>query len=400
MTVVGRYGDRSIVEITAIFGEVIQAIAFNNLDGAGCGILVISSFYTSAPSLRVSDGWLGRVINAFGHPLDDGPPLALGPTPQFIRSPAPEAVSRARLGARISLGVRPLDLFVTCRYGQRIGIFAGSGVGKSTLLSMLARNSASDVSVIALVGERGKEVRELLDDDLKNYRSPLIVVVSTADASPLMRRESAYAAMTIAEYFRDRGKRVLLMMDSLTRFCQSLREIAISTGELPASRGYPPTVFSELPRLLERAGPSDERISKTGSITAIFTVLVEGDDYNEPVSDSVRGMLDGHVVLDRRIAERGRFPAMDVQKSISRSAKKCNNAMENNMIMEARRLLSLYRDASELVSAGVYRSGMDAAIDRALAVAPQLETLLIQNPEEECHLEIAFAQLAQLLQHK
>jgi flagellum-specific ATP synthase len=298
----------------------------------------------------------------------------------------------------MSLGVRVLDLFATCREGQRIGLFAGSGVGKSSLLAMLARNALCDLSVIALVGERGKEVREFLEDDLGItglMRS--VVVVATSDAGPLMRREAAYAAMTIAEHFRDRGRKVLLLMDSITRFCHALREIALAAGEPPASRGFPPSVFAELPRLLERAGPG-LAASAPGSITAFFSVLVEGDDHSEPIADSVRGFLDGHVVLDRRIAERGRFPAVDVARSLSRSVPGCNSASENELASRARRLLAIRSDVSEIVRLGAYRPGSDADVDQALALTPRIEAVLRQRREEGSELTTTFVLLERAMQ--
>ncbi len=254
----------------------------------------------AGPASRRATPGSARVIDPAGQPLDGRGALPRGDQPRPVRANPPEATSRARLGPRLDLGVRVLNTFATCRQGQRLGLFAGSGVGKSTLLSMLARYTACDVAVLALVGERGREVREFLEDDLgPEGLARSVVVTATSDTPPLMRREAAYAAMTVAEHFRDQGKSVLLLMDSVTRFCLALREIGLSVGEPPATRGYPPSVFAELPRLLERAGPGPEREGGAGHITALFTVLVEGDDHNEPVADAVRGILDGHVVLDR-----------------------------------------------------------------------------------------------------
>jgi flagellum-specific ATP synthase len=259
---------------------------------------------------------------------------------------------------------------------------------------MLARNADCDVSVIALVGERGREVREFLEDELgPNGRAKSVTVVATSDASPLMRREAAYAAMTVAEYFRGVGRKVLLVTDSITRFCHALREIALAAGEPPASRGYPPSVFAELPRLLERAGPGPESGTPGGQITAFFTVLVEGDDLNEPVADSTRGLLDGHVVLDRQIAERGRFPAVDVLRSLSRAVPGCNTHSEIHLTLEARQVLATYADIADLVRLGAYRAGGDPAADRALAIAPRIEALLRQGREECPALPESFVQL-------
>jgi len=279
-----------------------------------------------------------------------------------------------------------------------MGIFAGSGVGKSTLLAMLARNAACDVAVIALVGERGREVREFIEDELGTAGlARSIVVVATSDANALMRREAAYTAATVAEYFRDTGKNVLLIMDSVTRFCQALREIALSAGEPPAARGYPPTVFAELPRLLERAGPGPTGGASAGQITAFFTVLVEGDDHNEPVADSARALLDGHLVLDRRIAERGRFPAIDVLKSVSRAMAGCNALSDNQMTSDARQILATLVDIHDLLKLGAYRPGGDPAIDRAIMTAPRIEELLCQGRNERPDLQESFARLGAAL---
>jgi flagellum-specific ATP synthase len=264
---------------------------------------------------------------------------------------------------------------------------------------MLARHTACDVAVLALVGERGREVREFLEDDLgPDGLARSVVVAATSDSAPLMRREAAYAAMTVAEHFRDQGKSVLLMMDSVTRFCLALREIGLSAGEPPATRGYPPSVFAELPRLLERAGPGPMRADGTaGHITALFTVLVEGDDHNEPVADAVRGILDGHVVLDRRIAETGRYPAVDVLRSLSRSVPGCNSDEENALTRRARAILALYADMADLVRLGAYRPGADPAVDEAVALAPRIETLLHQGRAENSDIADSFTQLDTLL---
>ncbi|MDE2580700.1 MAG: FliI/YscN family ATPase [Rhodospirillales bacterium] len=316
--------------------------------------------------------------------------------------PPPPAAARARLGPRLGLGVRALDCFATVRQGQRLGLFAGSGVGKSTLLGMLARGAAADVAVLALVGERGREVREFIEDELgPEGLARAVVVVATSDSPPLLRREAAYAAMTVAEHFRDQGRQVLLMMDSVTRFCLALREIGLSAGEPPATRGYPPGVFAELPRLLERAGPGlhpSSAAPSAGHITALFTVLVEGDDHNEPVADAVRGILDGHVVLDRRIAETGRYPAVDVLRSLSRAAAGCLSGEEAALLRRARALLALHAEMADLVRLGAYRAGSDPAVDEAVALAPRIEAVLTQDRTELCGLEAGFAALRAALE--
>ncbi|HLB98257.1 MAG TPA: flagellar protein export ATPase FliI [Acetobacteraceae bacterium] len=388
-----RGGGDILAEIVGFRGGLAQALPFAAADGLGPGGKAV--VLGRGGSLAVDDAWLGRVIDPLGHPLDRRGRLPPGPVPRPVRAAAPAATRRARLGPRIELGVRALDLFVTCRQGQRLGLFAGSGIGKSTLLGMLARRAACDVAVLALVGERGREVREFLEDDLgPEGLARSVVVIATSDASPLMRRQAAYAATTVAEHFRDQGKSVLLMMDSVTRFCLALREIGLAVGEPPATRGYPPSVFAELPRLLERAGPGPERADGTaGQITAMFTVLVEGDDHNEPVADAVRGTLDGHLVLDRRIAESGRYPAVDVLRSLSRSVPGCNNAEENALTRRARAILATWADMADLVRLGAYRAGSDPVVDEAVKLAPRIEALLRQEKQDHSLLEASFAGL-------
>ncbi|MBC7799417.1 MAG: FliI/YscN family ATPase, partial [Gemmatimonadaceae bacterium] len=272
---------------------------------------------------------------------------------------------------------------------------AGSGVGKSTLMSMLARFTACDVAVIALVGERGRELREFIEDDLgADGLARSVLVVATSDQPPLMRRECAYAAMSVAEHFRDQGKSVLLMMDSVTRFCLALREIGLSAGEPPTTRGYPPSVFAELPQLLERAGPG---LPGAGAVTGLFTVLVEGDDHNEPVADAVRGILDGHVVLDRRIAEAGRYPAIDVLRSLSRTVPGVNGAEENAVTARARAILATWQDMADLVRLGAYKAGGDPAVDEAVRLAPAIEAFLCQRKDQACSLVEGFTGLGAVL---
>ncbi|OJY71020.1 MAG: flagellum-specific ATP synthase FliI [Rhodospirillales bacterium 70-18] len=394
LRLVGRSGRDVPAEVVGFRGGVCQAMTYGAADGLGPGTVVHTDFPSAPGALAVADGWIGRVVDPLGRPLDGRGALPRGAAPRAVCAAPPEATGRARLGPRLDLGVRALNLFATCRQGQRLGLFAGSGIGKSTLLSMLARHTACDVAVLALVGERGREVREFLEDDLgAEGLARSVVVVATSDMPPLMRREAANAAMTVAEHFRDQGRSVLLLMDSVTRFCLALREIALSTGEPPATRGYPPSVFAELPRLLERAGPGPQRAGGAGHITALFTVLVEGDDHNEPVADAVRGILDGHVILDRRIAERGRYPAVDVLRSLSRAVPGCNSAEENALTRRARAILAVQDDMSDLVRLGAYRPGTDPAVDEAVALAPRIEAVLRQAREEGTGVEASFAQL-------
>lgn len=392
-------------EIIGFSERGARAMAFGSLDGIGSGSEARLPVFTgpSAPlpggSLRVSDQWMGRIIDPLGRPVDGKGPLPPGKKALPVRASPPEATLRARLGPRIDLGVRAMNLFTTCREGQRLGLFAGSGVGKSTLLSMLARYTACDVAVISLVGERGREVREFVEDDLgPEGLARSVVIVATSDSPPLMRREAAYAALTVAEHFSSEGKSVLLLMDSVTRFCQALREIGLSMGEPPATRGYPPSVFAELPRLLERAGPGIlQPDGSAGQISALFSVLVEGDDQNEPIADAVRGILDGHVVMDRRIAETGRYPAIDVLRSLSRTVPGCNSDDENALTRRARSVLSTYSEMADMIRLGAYRPGTDPAVDEAIRLRPGIETVLSQGRHECARLPESFAALRDAL---
>ena len=403
VTLKPRAGRPVVAEIVAFTGDRAQMLTFAPLAGLGPGCVAEIELRPDGArrsGLPVSDGWIGRVVDPLGMPLDGLGPLQAGP-PRDLRAEPPLATLRARLGPRLDLGVRVLDLFTTCRDGQRLGLFAGSGVGKSTLLAMLARHTECDVVVLALVGERGREVREFIEDDLgPEGRARTVTVVATSDTPPLMRREAAYAALTIAEHFRDQGRSVLLLMDSVTRFCFALREIGLSAGEPPATRGYPPSVFAELPRLLERAGPGLEPASpelRPGQITGLFTVLVEGDDHNEPVADAVRGILDGHIILDRQIGEFGRYPAVDVLRSLSRAVPGCNTPEENALTRRARGIIALNVEMADLVRLGAYQQGSDPAVDEAIRLAPGIEALLRQERDERTPRDESFAQLRLVL---
>ena len=402
LTLKARDGRTVPAEIVGFRQGRAQAMPFAPLDGLGPGSPALACgeglAIGGSGSLAVSDAWLGRVLDPLGRSLDGRGPLPPGKRPRTLRASPPHATDRARLGPPLDLGVRALNGFATCREGQRLGLFAGSGVGKSTLLAMLARYTACDVAVLALVGERGREVREFMEDDLgAEGLARSVVVIATSDSPPLLRREAAYAAMTVAEHFRDQGKSVLLLMDSVTRFCLALREIGLSAGEPPATRGYPPSVFAELPRLLERDGPGVQpeagQAVRAGHITALFTVLVEGDDHNEPVADAVRGILDGHVILDRRIAEGGRYPAVDVLRSLSRAVPGCLEPEQAAVATRARAILALYADMADLVRLGAYRAGADPAVDEAVALAPRIEQVLRQGKTERGGIAESFALL-------
>jgi flagellum-specific ATP synthase len=366
------------------------AMPLGTLDGMTLGAR--ADFEGHAPSIFPCKAWLGRVLDAFGGPTDGKGPLPLGPIAYPVKAAPPPAQARNRVGGKLDLGVRALNAFVTCCKGQRMGIFSGSGVGKSTLLAMLARNTDADAIVIAMVGERGRELKEFVEDDLGvEGLKRSVVVAATSDEAPLVRRQAAYVAMTIAEQLRDQGLHVLLLMDSVTRFAMAQREVGLSAGEPPAAKGYTPTVFAELPRLLERAGPA--AVGCEGSITGLFSVLVEGDDHNEPVSDAVRGILDGHIVLERAIAERGRFPAINILKSVSRAMPACNTAAEQDIVARARRTMAVYDDMAELIRLGAYKAGSHPEVDAAIKLHPFFEAFLAQKKDEHTTLTEAYKAL-------
>jgi flagellum-specific ATP synthase len=344
-------------------------------------------------SLRPHPSWKGRAVNALGMPIDGGGPLVEGErTLSYDREP-PAAMLRQRVRAPLKTGVRVLDLFTPLCAGQRIGIFAGSGVGKSTLLSMLTRSRGFDTVVLALVGERGREVREFLEDALQQNRGRAITVVSTGDESPMMRRLAPKTALTIAEAFRDAGENVLLIVDSVTRFAHATREVALAAGEAPVARGYTPSVFSELPKLLERAGPGEEG---TGSITGVFSVLVDGDDHNDPIADSIRGTLDGHIVLERAIADQGRYPAVNVMTSVSRLAQAVWTPEQRKLVMKLRAMIAHFEETRDLRLMGGYQAGADPELDKAIEIVPRLYEVLKQSLEDAASAD-AFQEIARAL---
>jgi flagellum-specific ATP synthase len=379
-------------EVVGFSGQHALLLPFATLEGVrrGCRALV-----TSAPGgVRPASGWLGRVINGMGEPIDGKGPLPQGSAAYPFRASPPPAHARMRVGAPLDLGVRALNTFLTCCRGQRMGIFAGSGVGKSVLLSMLARNVDAGVSVIGLIGERGREVQEFLQDDLgPEGLARSVVVVSTSDEPALLRRQAAYLTLSLAEYFRDAGEDVLVLMDSVTRFAVAQREIGLAAGEPPTAKGYTPTVFTELPRLLERAGPGVD----TGTITGLFTVLVDGDDHNEPVADAVRGILDGHIVMERAIAERGRYPAINVLKSVSRTMPRSADPAYLAAITRARQVMATYSDMEELIRLGAYRPGTSAEVDEAIRLHEPLEAFLAQWKDEATPLAAGYQRLEAIL---
>ncbi|RXT35461.1 flagellar protein export ATPase FliI [Bradyrhizobium betae] len=366
-------GKPQIGEVVRIDSEGIIAKPFDRVFSGGLG----SVAYRMPPlSFAPDPSWKGRVINALGAPLDGQGPLTPGSRAVSAEAEAPAAMKRARVHKPLRTGVRVIDLFAPICAGQRVGIFAGSGVGKSTLLAMLARSQGFDTVVLALVGERGREVREFIEDVLGPDRHRAVTIVSTGDESPMMRRLAPKTAMAVAEYFRDRGESVLLVVDSITRFAHAAREVALAAGEPAVARGYAPTVFTDLPRLLERAGPGEEG---SGTITGIFSVLVDGDDHNEPIADTIRSTLDGHIVLSRHIADQARYPAVDVLASVSRLAHNVWDPEERELVSKLRTMMAKYEDTRDLRLMGGYQSGRDPGLDQAIDMVPRIYNAMRQD---------------------
>lgn len=379
-------------EIVSFKDDKILLMPYGSMDGIGINCLV--EVMDAKPVIYPHPSWLGRIVNAFGEAIDGKGPLIKGSKPYFIKSSPPPAQFRDRVKGKVDLGIKAVNAFLTICKGQRMGIFAGSGVGKSTLMSMMARHTDSDISVIGLIGERGREAKEFVEDVLGDEGlKKSVLVLATSDESPLLRRQAAFVTMAIAEYFRDENKDVLCMMDSITRFAMAQREISLSVGEPPASKGYTPSVFAELPRLLERAGPG----AGNGTITGLFTVLVDGDDHNEPVADAVRSILDGHIVLDRSIAERNRYPAINILRSISRTMPDCDTAEEAALVSKARKYIASYEDMAELIRLGAYKKGSNREVDEAIFYYPMLEAFLSQSKQEKFSLSQCYEMLAAIL---
>ncbi|WP_306213000.1 FliI/YscN family ATPase [Actinoplanes sp. RD1] len=385
----GEGDDAVLAEVAALDGERLSCLPLGPIAGLGTGTPVTS---TGGP-LRVAVGpdLRGRILDGLGRPMDGGPPLR-GEMVSIEAAP-PSAMERQLVDAPMPLGVRVLDTLVPCGRGQRIGIFAGSGVGKSTLMSMITRGTTAELNVVALVGERGREVREFIEHDLgPEGLARSVVVIATSDTPPLVRLRAPIVATRIAEYFRDEGQDVLMLMDSVTRAAMAQREVGLSVGEPPATRGYPPSVFAMLASLLERAGPGAR-----GSITGLYTVLVEGDDHNEPIADAARSILDGHIVLDRKLATAGHFPSIQALDSISRVANKITTKEQKADATELRRMMAAHREVRELVEIGAYVPGTNPEADRATAVWPQILAFLQQGLDEKVSAEQAWAQLRQLI---
>lgn len=388
LVAVGRRSGPLLAEVVAFREERLICLPYGTIEDLGPGDPVEPA--AAAAGLPCSDALLGRVIDGFGRPLDGGPPVEGPPRP--LRAAPPPPLSRPRVDAPLATGVRALDALATFGVGQRIGLFAGSGVGKSTLLGQIARYASADVIVVGLVGERGREVNDFLESCLGAAgRARSVVVVATGDEPALRRIRAARAALAAAEHFRDAGRSVLLLVDSVTRYARALREVALATGELPARRGYPPSALADLPTLLERAGRAAR-----GSITAVFTILVEGDDLDEPIADEVRGILDGHVVLDRALAARGRWPAIDPLRSLSRVMPAVTDDEHRRHAGTVRAALERYEAKRELIQLGAWRPGADPALDRAVAAAPAVEAFLGQRPDERADFARTRAELQAL----
>ena len=376
-------------EVVGFKEDCVILMPLGELVGVSSGCKVIGK---GVPlNVRCSDELLGKILDGLGHPID-GEAILDGENYSLSNEP-PDPMKRARITNIMPTGVRAIDGFLTCGEGQRIGIFAGSGVGKSTTLGMMARTAEADVNVIALIGERGREVLDFIERDLgEEGMKKSVVVCATSDKSPLVRLKGALTATSIAEYFRDKGKKVLLMMDSVTRFAMAQREVGLAIGEPPAQKGYTPSVFAMLPKLMERTGMSDK-----GSITAFYTVLVDGDDFNEPIADTVRGILDGHIVLSRQLAHKNHYPAIDILNSVSRLMKEIATEEQNKAASKARDILATYKEAEDLINIGAYEEGSNKEIDLAIKYIGNVNSYLKQGVNEVSQFEVSKSKLINML---
>jgi flagellum-specific ATP synthase len=376
-------------EVVGFRDRVVQLMPFEAMDGIEPGSPVIAM--GEPLSVPVSDAMLGRVLDAMGKPMDGKGPIGSAETVSIVNEP-PDVLTRKTIRDQMVTGVRCLDTMTPIGKGQRIGIFSGSGVGKSTLLGMIARNTSADINVIALIGERGREVQEFIEYDLgPEGLARSVLVVSTGDTSPLSRLRGAFVATSIAEYFRDKGSDVMLLFDSVTRFARAQREIGLAVGEPPATRGYTPSVFSTLPKLLERCGSGE-----VGTVTGFYTILVEGDDMDEPIADAVRGILDGHIVLSRRQAQANRYPAVDVLASLSRLGTKITSPSVQKAAGKIRSLLAVYTDAEDLINVGAYARGSNAAIDEAMDKIDEIREFFSQGITESASILETVKRMAEI----
>ncbi len=379
-------------EVVGFRDRKVLLMPYGSMDGIGPGAIVENT--GSAFKLNVGEHMLGQVLDGLGMPLEESDNFTYDASKctYSVEAAPPDPMERKIIDEPLSLGVRAVDGLLTVGKGQRIGIFAGSGVGKSTLLGMFARNTRADINVIALIGERGREVREFVERDLgEEGMRRSVLVVATSDKPALIRKKAAMTATAIAEYFRDQGKDVLLMMDSLTRFSMAQREIGLASGEPPVSRGYPPSVYSEMPRLLERAGNAAE-----GSITGLYTVLVDGDDFNEPITDTARSILDGHIMLTRKLAQKNHYPAIDVLQSISRVMSQIVDRDHKRIAGKLKNVLATYQEAEDLINIGAYKSGSNKNIDYAVEKIDAVNEFLCQDVDEKVSFEVTIQKLEEI----
>ena len=376
-------------EVVGFHNEIVQLMPFDDMEGIepGCTVVAMGEYLT----IPVSEKLLGRVLDSMGHPIDEKG--SIGSANTFpVRNAPPDVLKRKSVDERLITGVRAIDSMTPVGKGQRIGIFSGSCVCKSTLLGMIARNTHADINVIALIGERGREVKEFLKSDLgEEGLSRSVIIVSTSDTPPLSRVRGAFVATAVAEYFREQGKDVMLLFDSITRFARAQREIGLAVGEPPATRGFTPSVFSLLPKLLERCGTSEK-----GTITGFYTILVDGDDLDEPVSDNVRGILDGHIILSRKLAQGYHYPAIDILQSLSRLGNKVTGSEEQEAMGRIRRLLASYTDAEDLINVGAYAEGSNEVIDEAIEKIEQIRSFLRQRIEEKADISDTLSMAAEI----
>ncbi len=386
-----RDGRRVLAEVVGFHNDHLILLPLEYIEGISPGDAVTTR--TTPRFITLSDDVMGRVVNGLGEPIDDKGPL-VGSDKKALDAASPPALSRGRITEPLALGIRSMDGLLTCGKGQRIGIFAGSGVGKSVLLGDIANSSDASVNVVALIGERGREVREFLEGDLgAEGLARSVVVVASSDCPPIQRVKAAFVAVTIAEYFRDKGRDVLFMMDSLTRFAQAQREIGLAAGEPPAAKGYCPSVFALMPRLIERLGRT-----RTGSITGILTVLVENDDLTDPVADSARSLLDGHVVLSRKLADRGHYPAVDILGSVSRLMPAVTNDAHKLAARKLKEICAVYNDAEDLINIGAFSPGSNRRIDGAIALIDKINNFLIQPIRERTPYQETIRRLISITQ--